>query len=63
MRNSKRIPEYLPGAKPEIQMMGGYARLKTAIEHERAHCEGPASSLMEAMSSKVRVRLHGPKEK
>ena len=29
-------PEYLPGAKPEIQMMGGYARLKTAIEHERA---------------------------
>ena len=33
-------PEYLPGAKPEIQMMGGYARLKTAIEHERAHCEG-----------------------
>lgn len=34
-------PEYLPGASPEIQMMGGYARLKTAIEHERAHCEGP----------------------
>jgi 2',3'-cyclic-nucleotide 2'-phosphodiesterase (5'-nucleotidase family) len=34
-------PEYLPGATPEIQMMGGYARLKTAIEHERAHCEGP----------------------
>ena len=33
-------PEYLPGAKPEIQMMGGYARLKSAIEHERAHCEG-----------------------
>jgi len=33
-------PEYLPGAKPEIQMMGGYARLKTAIEHERSHCEG-----------------------
>lgn len=33
-------PEYLPGAKPEIQMMGGYARLKTAIERERAHCEG-----------------------
>jgi len=32
--------EYLPGANPEIQMMGGYARLKTAIEHERAHCEG-----------------------
>ena len=33
-------PEYLPGAKPEIQMMGGYARLKTAIERERAHCKG-----------------------
>ncbi len=33
-------PEYLPGATPEIQMMGGYARLKTAIERERAHCEG-----------------------
>lgn len=32
-------PEYLPGAAPEIQMMGGYARLKTAIESERAHCE------------------------
>ncbi len=34
-------PEYLPGAKPEIQMMGGYARLKTAIERERGACEGP----------------------
>jgi sulfur-oxidizing protein SoxB len=33
-------PEYVPGASPEIQMMGGYARLKTAIEHERANCEG-----------------------
>ncbi len=33
-------PEYLPGAKPEFQMMGGYARLKTAIERARAHCEG-----------------------
>jgi S-sulfosulfanyl-L-cysteine sulfohydrolase len=33
-------PEYLPGASPEIQMMGGYARLKTAIEHERANCDG-----------------------
>jgi len=33
-------PEYLPGATPEIQMTGGYARLKTAIEYERAHCEG-----------------------
>jgi len=34
-------PEYLPGATPEIQMMGGYARLKTVIERERGHCEGP----------------------
>jgi S-sulfosulfanyl-L-cysteine sulfohydrolase len=34
-------PEYLPGASPEIQMMGGFARLKTAIEQERSHCEGP----------------------
>ena len=33
-------PEYLPGATPEIQMTGGYARLKTAVEYERAHCEG-----------------------
>jgi sulfur-oxidizing protein SoxB len=33
-------PEYVPGATPEIQMMGGYARLKTAIEHEQANCEG-----------------------
>jgi S-sulfosulfanyl-L-cysteine sulfohydrolase len=34
-------PEYLPGASPEIQMMGGYARLKTAIEGERASGDGP----------------------
>jgi 2',3'-cyclic-nucleotide 2'-phosphodiesterase (5'-nucleotidase family) len=33
-------PEYVPGASPEIQMMGGYARLKTAIEQERANCDG-----------------------
>jgi S-sulfosulfanyl-L-cysteine sulfohydrolase len=33
-------PEYVPGANPEIQMMGGYARLKTAIERERASCDG-----------------------
>jgi S-sulfosulfanyl-L-cysteine sulfohydrolase len=33
-------PEYLPGATPDIQMMGGYARLKTAIDQERAQCEG-----------------------
>lgn len=34
-------PEYVPGANPEIRMMGGYARLKTAIERERMSCEGP----------------------
>ena len=33
-------PEYVPGADPEIQMMGGYARLKTAIERERDNCAG-----------------------
>ena len=33
-------PEYLPGASPEIQIMGGFARLKTAIERERADCAG-----------------------
>lgn len=32
--------EYLPEASPTIQMMGGYARLKTAIERERANCDG-----------------------
>lgn len=32
--------DYLPGAKPEFQMMGGFGRLKTAIEQERAHCDG-----------------------
>ena len=32
--------EYLPGATPEFQMMGGFARLKTAIDVERAHCDG-----------------------
>src|SRR5579864_7390085 len=31
--------DYLPGARQEIQMMGGYARLKTAIERERANCK------------------------
>ena len=32
--------EYVPGASPEIQMMGGYARLKSAIDRERASCDG-----------------------
>ena len=57
-------PEYLPGAMPEIQMMGGYARLKTAIERERATLRrGPASCWTEAMSSRVRDQLPGPKAK
>jgi 2',3'-cyclic-nucleotide 2'-phosphodiesterase (5'-nucleotidase family) len=33
-------PDYLPGANQEIQMMGGFARLKTAIDRERGNCEG-----------------------
>jgi S-sulfosulfanyl-L-cysteine sulfohydrolase len=33
-------PDYLPGANQEIQMMGGFARLKTAIDRERARCQG-----------------------
>ncbi len=33
-------PEYMPGEKPELQPMGGYARLKTAIERERARAKG-----------------------
>ena len=33
-------PEYVPGAETEVQMMGGYARLKTAIDQERANCAG-----------------------
>ena len=33
-------PDYLPGANQEIQMMGGFARLKTAIDKERAQCDG-----------------------
>jgi 2',3'-cyclic-nucleotide 2'-phosphodiesterase (5'-nucleotidase family) len=32
-------PDYLPGASQELQMMGGFARLKTAIERERANCK------------------------
>jgi S-sulfosulfanyl-L-cysteine sulfohydrolase len=33
-------PDYLPGASPDLRMMGGYARLKTAIDRERSHCDG-----------------------
>ncbi len=29
-------PDYMPGEQPEIQQMGGFARLKTAIDRERA---------------------------
>ncbi len=32
--------DYLPGATPEFQMMGGFARLKTAIELEKARSNG-----------------------
>lgn len=35
-------PEYLPGAKPNFRPMGGFARLKTAIERERATAVGPS---------------------
>ena len=44
-------------------MMGGYARLKTAIERERAHCEGPCFLLDGGDEFQVRDRLHGLKEK
>lgn len=37
-------PEYMPGETPELVPMGGYARLKTAIDRERAHA-GPATFL------------------
>ena len=33
-------PEYMPGQTPELQSMGGYARLKTAMERERAASKG-----------------------
>jgi sulfur-oxidizing protein SoxB len=33
-------PEYMPGQSPELQSMGGYARLKTAIDRERAGAKG-----------------------
>ena len=56
-------PEYLPGAKLEIQMMGGSPASRPLSNMSERIAKGPASSLTEAMSSKVRVRLHGPKEK
>lgn len=33
-------PDYMPGEQPEIQQMGGFARLKTAIDRERAGAPG-----------------------
>ncbi|MBX6312786.1 MAG: 5'-nucleotidase C-terminal domain-containing protein [Isosphaeraceae bacterium] len=35
-------PEYLPGENPTIQSMGGFARLKTALDRERASATGPS---------------------
>lgn len=35
-------PELMPRETPEIQPMGGYARLKTAIDRERAAARGRA---------------------
>src|SRR5688572_4572303 len=34
--------EYLPGGSPQLAQMGGFARLKTAIDAERARSHGPA---------------------
>lgn len=34
--------EYLPGRKPEVAQMGGFARLKTAIDAQRSRSHGPA---------------------
>ena len=34
-------PEYMPGETPVLQSMGGYARLKTAIDRERAGTKAP----------------------
>lgn len=33
-------PEYMPGEDPSIAMMGGYARLRTALDRERASATG-----------------------
>jgi sulfur-oxidizing protein SoxB len=33
--------DYLPGASPEFQMMGGFARLKTAIDREKVRRSDP----------------------
>lgn len=35
-------PEYMPGESPDIQPMGGFARLRTAIDRQRASAQGPS---------------------
>ena len=35
-------PEYLPGQYPSFRQMGGFARLKTAVDRERADAAGPS---------------------
>jgi 2',3'-cyclic-nucleotide 2'-phosphodiesterase (5'-nucleotidase family) len=35
-------PEYLPGKQPDIRPMGGFARLKSAIDRARADAAGPS---------------------
>lgn len=35
-------PEFMPRDTPTLQPMGGYARLKTAIDRERAAAKGPS---------------------
>jgi 2',3'-cyclic-nucleotide 2'-phosphodiesterase (5'-nucleotidase family) len=35
-------PEYVPGEVPQFQMMGGFARLKTALDRHRSTATGPA---------------------
>lgn len=40
-------PEYMPGEQPEVQQMGGLARLKTAIDRERTSA-GAATFLVDS---------------
>lgn len=34
-------PEFIPGSSPEIRQMGGFSRIKTALDQERAKSVGP----------------------
>ena len=34
-------PEYLPGETPDLQAMGGFARIKTAVDRARSDAVGP----------------------